>query len=108
MTTWPNATANNHVSRRPTALVESPFQSYPSFIATILEIEKPALDLPERERATLAANLLDSLPGILSDEDEGMAKRCDVMQRLRLILLGSFPCLSWIPRSRDGAVDAVL
>jgi len=30
--------------------------------------------LSERERATLAANLLDSLPGILSDEDEGIAE----------------------------------
>jgi putative addiction module component (TIGR02574 family) len=43
-------------------------------MSTILEVEKLALDLPERERATLAANLLDSLPGILSDEDEGTAE----------------------------------
>jgi len=32
------------------------------------------LDLPEKERATLAANLLESLPGVLSDEDEGVAE----------------------------------
>ena len=43
-------------------------------MATILEIEKLALNLPEQERATLAANLLDSLPGVLSDEDEGVAE----------------------------------
>jgi hypothetical protein len=43
-------------------------------MATIVEVEKLALNLPERERATLAANLLDSLPGILSDEDEGIAE----------------------------------
>ena len=49
-------------------------QSYPSFMSTIVEVEKLALDLPERERAALAANLLDSLPGILSDEDEGVAE----------------------------------
>ena len=42
-------------------------------MSTIIEIEKMALDLPERERATLAANLLDSLPGILADDDEGVA-----------------------------------
>ena len=42
-------------------------------MATIIEIEKLALDLPERDRATLIANLLDSLPPILSDEDEGIA-----------------------------------
>jgi putative addiction module component (TIGR02574 family) len=43
-------------------------------MSTILEIEKLALDLSEKERATLAANLLDSLPGILYDEDEGIAE----------------------------------
>ncbi len=43
-------------------------------MSTIVEVEKLALDLPERERATLAANLLESLPGILSDEDEGVAE----------------------------------
>jgi len=43
-------------------------------MSTIVELEKLALDLPERQRATLAANLLDSLPGILSDEDEGVAE----------------------------------
>ena len=43
-------------------------------MATISEVEKLALDLPEQQRATLAANLLESLPGILSDQDEGMAE----------------------------------
>jgi hypothetical protein len=43
-------------------------------MATIIEVEKLALDLPERERASLAANLLDSLTGVLSDEDEGVAE----------------------------------
>ncbi|HEU4390078.1 MAG TPA: addiction module protein [Blastocatellia bacterium] len=43
-------------------------------MATIGEIEKLALSLTEKERATLAANLLESLPGVLSDEDEGVAE----------------------------------
>jgi hypothetical protein len=43
-------------------------------MANVLELEKLALDLPEKERATLAANLLESLPDILSDEDEGVAE----------------------------------
>ena len=43
-------------------------------MGTIVEIEKLALNLPEKERATLAANLLESLPGVLSDEDEGVAE----------------------------------
>ena len=43
-------------------------------MATVVEIEKLALDLPGRDRATLIANLLHSLPPILSDEDEGIAE----------------------------------
>ncbi len=43
-------------------------------MATIFEIEKLALDLSERDRATLAANLLASLPPILDDDDEGIAE----------------------------------
>ncbi len=43
-------------------------------MATMAEIEKLALDLPEEQRAILAVNLLESLPGILSDEDEGVAE----------------------------------
>jgi hypothetical protein len=41
---------------------------------TVIELKKLVLDLPERERATLAANLLESLSGIVSDEDEGIAE----------------------------------
>ena len=43
-------------------------------MATIFEVERLALNLSEQERARLAANLLDSLPGVLSDEDEGIAE----------------------------------
>ena len=43
-------------------------------MSTAIEIEKLALNLPEKERAMLAANLLESLPGVLSDEDEGVAE----------------------------------
>ena len=43
-------------------------------MATIFEVEELALNLPEQERAKLAADLLDSLPGVLSDEDEGVAE----------------------------------
>jgi len=49
-------------------------ERYPSLMATIVEIEKLALSLPEKERAALAANLLESLPGVLFDEDEGVAE----------------------------------
>lgn len=43
-------------------------------MATIFEVEKLALNLSEHERAKLAADLLNSLPGVLSDEDEGIAE----------------------------------
>ena len=43
-------------------------------MATIVEIEKLALILPETEQATQAVNLLESLGGVMFDEDEGIAE----------------------------------
>ena len=43
-------------------------------MATIAEVEKLAFDLPESQRALLAAHLLRSLPAVLHDEDEGIAE----------------------------------
>ncbi len=43
-------------------------------MSTLQEIEQNALKLPETHRATLAAKLLDSLPPVLADEDEGVAE----------------------------------
>jgi putative addiction module component (TIGR02574 family) len=42
--------------------------------SSVENLEKLVLDLPEEERAHLAASLLDSLPGILSDQDDGVAE----------------------------------
>jgi hypothetical protein len=43
-------------------------------MATIAEVAKLAFDLPESQRALLAAHLLGSLPPVLHDEDEGVAE----------------------------------
>lgn len=43
-------------------------------MARITEVEKLALDLPENQRAVLAAHLLRSLPPVLHDEDDGIAE----------------------------------
>ncbi len=43
-------------------------------MATLVEVEEQALRLPEDQRATLAAHLLDSLPAILHDEDAGVSE----------------------------------
>jgi hypothetical protein len=43
-------------------------------MATITEVEKLALALPENHRAVLAAHLLGSLSPVLQDEDEGIAE----------------------------------
>jgi hypothetical protein len=43
-------------------------------MATIDEVQRLALDLPESQRAVLAANLLGSLSPVLHDEDEGVAE----------------------------------
>jgi putative addiction module component (TIGR02574 family) len=41
---------------------------------TLSEVEQEAMRLPESDRATLAYRLLDSLPAVLSDSDEGVAE----------------------------------
>jgi hypothetical protein len=43
-------------------------------VANIAEVAKLAFDLPEKQRAILAAHLLGSLPSVLHDEDEGIAE----------------------------------
>ena len=43
-------------------------------VATIADVEKLALDLPENQRAVLAAHLLGSLPPVLHDQDQGIAE----------------------------------
>jgi putative addiction module component (TIGR02574 family) len=41
---------------------------------TSSEVEQEAMRLPEAQRATLAWRLLDSLPAVLSETDEGVAE----------------------------------
>jgi hypothetical protein len=47
---------------------------YTLSVATITEVEKLALDLPQNQRAVLATHLLRSLSPVLHDEDEGIAE----------------------------------
>jgi len=42
-------------------------------MVALAEIEKLVSQLPESDRAKLAAGLLDSLPGILVEDDDGLA-----------------------------------
>ena len=49
-------------------------RQYTSAMVTIVEVEKLAVDLPENQRALLAAHLLGSLAPVLHDEDEGIAE----------------------------------
>ncbi|MBC7981365.1 MAG: addiction module protein [Armatimonadetes bacterium] len=43
-------------------------------MVTLAEIETLAFSLPEADRAKLAAELLDSLPGVLVEDDDGLAE----------------------------------
>ena len=43
-------------------------------MVTLTELEEQALQLPDAQRATLAAHLLDSLPAIFYDDDHGLAE----------------------------------
>ena len=47
---------------------------YLNLMSKIAELEKLAMDLPAGERAVLATHLLQSLPPVLRDEDEGIAE----------------------------------
>ena len=38
------------------------------------ELQQRALELPDSDRATLAAELLTSLPAVLVDDDDGIAE----------------------------------
>ena len=53
-------------------------------MVTLAEIETLVFKLPESDRAKLAADLLDSLPGVLVEDDEGLAealRRSEEMDR---------------------------
>ena len=53
-------------------------------MVTLAEIETLALTLPQSDRARLAADLLDSMPGVLVEDDEGLAealRRSEEMDR---------------------------
>ena len=41
---------------------------------TLSEIGRHAMELPDAERAMLAADLLESLPAVLADDDEGVTE----------------------------------
>jgi hypothetical protein len=55
-------------------LAPKPSRQYTAAMASIVEVEKLALDLPENQRALLASRLLGSLTPVLHDEDEGIAE----------------------------------
>ena len=51
---------------------------------TLAEIETSVFKFPEADRARHAADLLDSLPGVLVEDDEGLAealRRAEEMDR---------------------------
>jgi hypothetical protein len=43
-------------------------------MTTLATVENLALELPEQQRATLAMHILDSLPGLFSEPDGGLAE----------------------------------
>ena len=43
-------------------------------VPSLIELERQVMALPDAERAILAAHLLESLPAVLADEDDGVAE----------------------------------
>lgn len=59
---------------RQSDLLESEIWAIICHMVTLVEIETWVFKLPEADRARLAADLLDSLPGVLVEDDEGLAE----------------------------------
>jgi len=59
---------------RPGAFAPTPEFTRVETMTTIADVEKLAFDLPETQRAILAAHLLESLPSVLQDTDDGIAE----------------------------------
>jgi hypothetical protein len=71
-------------------------------MVTLAEIESLALKLPESQRAKLAADLLDSLPGLLVEDDDGLAeamRRSEEMDRDPAVCLSHAEFLKAVGRS---------
>lgn len=56
------------------SLIGRKIRTIVSAMVTLTEIETLAFKLPESDRARLAADLFDSLPGVLVEDDEGLAE----------------------------------
>ena len=70
-------------------------------MVTLAEIEKLVSQLPESDRAMLAAGLLDSLPGILVEDDDGLAeahRRSEEMDRDPSVCLNNVEFLKAVGR----------
>jgi hypothetical protein len=48
--------------------------TYNPDMVTLTEVESLAFELPEQQRATLASRILDSLPPLFTDSDDGIAE----------------------------------
>ena len=48
--------------------------NYTKAMQSLRDVEQEAMKLPEADRAALASRLLNSLPAVLYDEDEGVAE----------------------------------
>ena len=76
----------------------------PQFIemVTLREIESLAFALSDTDRGRLASDLLDSLPAILNDEDDGLAeaqRRSEEMDRDPTVCLTHQEFLNAVGRS---------
>jgi len=70
-------------------------------MVALAEIEKLVSQLPESDRAMLAAGLLDSLPGILVEDDDGLAeahRRSEEMDRDPSVCLNHVEVLKAVGR----------
>lgn len=85
-----------------TALIGWKIQTIFRDMATLAEIQSLVFALPESDRAKLASDLLDSLPAMLVEDDEGLAealRRSDEMDRDPSVCLSHEDFLKTVGRS---------
>ena len=84
-----------------TRLIHRQFRHTSCGMGTLTEIESLAPKLSDSDRAKLAADLLDSLPGVLDDEDEGITealRRSEEMDRDPSVCLTHYEFLKTLGR----------
>lgn len=80
-------------------------REYPSIMATIVEIEKLALSLPEKNERFWRRILSSRFPAFCSTKMKGLPKRYAEIRTLMKVPIRLFLWRNWMLKSRAGEAD---